>query len=1405
MRQGKAAVSAADGKSRQRLNLAIRQMGAMTKAVACMLTFVLAFSLMPATSLGTFSAFAQDETDAATDQAATDAGAAEEASAAGDATVPATTEEPAPAAGGDTTATDSPDVTTGNTDASGGGSGADASDPSTAVDGPDAQGEGAEGADEDKDKKDGAEAYPAQELTATVAGTGITVRVEAAEGVLSQGATVRAVAVDSAAITDAVEERVEAAGEELGEMKAIDVTLHDEAGEEIQPKGKITVTFNNTGLGSDDVSVFHMREAGDGYVAEDVTTVAAEADKQVFEAEHFSIYAIVDTNPYARLKVVFHKADNGDPAIIYTNQADLNNDNVDNVVYDPGAGALEANETFRGWTTDQNYDETVTPMDIEGVRTLVKTKLAAGVAQDGEALDIYPVVFKVLHVSYLDENDSSLGSETLLLLKSKSSTSYTVNMAYTPPSSYQDFEGWNVDSGGSNIDGHTAGDIYTNGTEITLRGDVVFSVNAPEGHWLVFDENGSGATYNAPQFVKSGQVTTAPSLEMKRIGYTFGGWYTDEACTSGNEFTFGNVLTDNTTIYAKWTKATSAPYTVLIWKQNVDGAGYDFAESITLNGTVDATVNTVVSHGSGDGAYASVNGVNKRYTGFHLKEFDQNVTIAAEGTTIVNVYYDRNTVTLTFKYRSGNQWVTQQTMTGLYGSSLVSNGYTWPTNRWWYNDYNYSPWGGYSGAGTRTTFMDAFLPPDGGSSMIFYGFNSQGNNHVYFYTQNANASGYTLTNEVTTSNGAFNISDKYNGFKAVSYSTNNGSSWTTVGAKDPNTGYYDSNPSTPGYDPVSNYTNLHIRFDRLQYNVLYQDGVYVDSDGNPVEGYSSRGQLHVVNGVTYGSNMSSYNAGGTNYYEPTYDGFVFSGWYADENCTHPYTFTTMTEGITVYAKWTQIQYRVFLHPNAGTDTTLDWGSSTQSMNFRVTHGGKVSTPTGLRSEYEFVGWYLDEDFTQVFNADAFVLNETTVTTPYDKTVDMTDPMDKWGNIGSGASNADVDRFWITKKLDLYAKWRAKLVGADGIGVVYDANGGSNAPHDTLLYLDSADAVAQAASTPADTDTHQFMYWVVQTWSETEGKYVDTDEVVFPGDTFTVLKDNAKVVENPGSTQENPDYSYTVQLRAEYGEKGSPSTTKVVFDANGGKFSDDATTVEGVLEVNEKIPVPAEPTRTGYTFEGWGTTADASTAAFPSDPKMAASTGYAADDLAGLAWDEGRQSNVLYAMWKPTVVSVDIYKFIEGEQANLNESFAFTVTRGGETVQTGNLSNNGKLTVADLNYGDEITITETPKVGYSSKHFESNASYDTVEAAKAAAAAGASTSGSSVTMTLGERNSVVFTNTKGSIVITGIAAAAKTPLGMVLVAGILLAVAAVAITRRREVYDGVSSTILNRSHSARHVR
>lgn len=42
------------------------------------------------------------------------------------------------------------------------------------------------------------------------------------------------------------------------------------------------------------------------------------------------------------------------------------------------------------------------------------------------------------------------------------------------------------------------------------------------------------------------------SLNTEKEGYTFGGWYTDEACTEGNKFDFNDPVNSDITIFAKW-------------------------------------------------------------------------------------------------------------------------------------------------------------------------------------------------------------------------------------------------------------------------------------------------------------------------------------------------------------------------------------------------------------------------------------------------------------------------------------------------------------------------------------------------------------------------------------------------------------------------------------------------------------------------------------------------------------------------------------------------------------------------------------------------------------------------------------------------------------------------------------
>lgn len=86
---------------------------------------------------------------------------------------------------------------------------------------------------------------------------------------------------------------------------------------------------------------------------------------------------------------------------------------------------------------------------------------------------------------------------------------------------------------------------------------------------------------------------------------------------------------------------------------------------------------------------------------------------------------------------------------------------------------------------------------------------------------------------------------------------------------------------------------------------------------------------------------------------PTREGHKFVGWYYDAGLTNKISDDIIIEGdITVYAKWEIQQYSVSFESNGGSEV------ETQKANYGTEL--EISNPT--RKSYEFVGWYLDEEF-----------------------------------------------------------------------------------------------------------------------------------------------------------------------------------------------------------------------------------------------------------------------------------------------------------------------------------------------------------------------------------------------------------------------------------------------------------
>ena len=84
---------------------------------------------------------------------------------------------------------------------------------------------------------------------------------------------------------------------------------------------------------------------------------------------------------------------------------------------------------------------------------------------------------------------------------------------------------------------------------------ITFKVNGEviTDHTVTFNSNG-GSTV-ASQTVVDGSKATKPS-DPTKSGYTFGGWYTNSACTTA--YSFDTAVTADITLYAKWTTVSSS-------------------------------------------------------------------------------------------------------------------------------------------------------------------------------------------------------------------------------------------------------------------------------------------------------------------------------------------------------------------------------------------------------------------------------------------------------------------------------------------------------------------------------------------------------------------------------------------------------------------------------------------------------------------------------------------------------------------------------------------------------------------------------------------------------------------------------------------------------------------------------
>ena len=225
--------------------------------------------------------------------------------------------------------------------------------------------------------------------------------------------------------------------------------------------------------------------------------------------------------------------------------------------------------------------------------------------------------------------------------------------------------GWQVEGVAA-----TEGYVVTKGVTLTATWEIQrYTVSYSTAH---------GNTPGAKTYNYNTALTADDLPELSQYGYTFDGWY--NGSTKVDE---GHQLTAPLSLTAQWSPNTNTRYTVHHHQQNVTGSEYSLVSEEEKTGTTDTTTAATA----------------KSYTGFTAKGISQQ-TIAPDGSTVVDVYYDRNIINLTINLDGGTTTTALNggVLSGRYGATVSLAD---PTKSGWY----FTGWN-TSGGKLPTTFTE---------------------------------------------------------------------------------------------------------------------------------------------------------------------------------------------------------------------------------------------------------------------------------------------------------------------------------------------------------------------------------------------------------------------------------------------------------------------------------------------------------------------------------------------------------------------------------------------------------------------------------------------------------------------------------------------------------------------------
>jgi uncharacterized repeat protein (TIGR02543 family) len=724
---------------------------------------------------------------------------------------------------------------------------------------------------------------PANSFTGS-APNGVTVVASVEEGVFPAQTTMQVAAVSADAAIQAAQSAVSG---EIVDAAAVDITFYDAAGNEIQPadhtRVHVTLAFSNEVKGAE-YSVIHIEESGAEKIADASATGAS------FDADSFSIYAIIG-QPCGKATITYEfYGDAATPNLLSTS---IVKDGDTLIAPATPASTVDSSATFIGWSTadDPTSYQTFGMVSIPSTVTTNTT------------VKLYARFSTIYHVSFHNQYGAVIQSFALETGSNFHVADYNAYVTFPVPVD-QALTGWSTILEPSGIETGLGG---KNGkvTDFTVIKDVDLYPILESVYWIVYDSN--GGTYTATEFFRLGSNTAPPAVPT-RSGYTFEGWYKDEALTQ--PFTFGSPLSAHITLYAKWAPNNDILYKVAYWVENADNDDYSLFQVDTLYGTVDTLTaapeqpsNTTMD----SNLWALAGSITQK-------------NINGDGSTLVNVYYKRTIKTIHF-YTAANEEITNLTITAKWGAYIAD---LWPSVKY-PDDYGAS-WRAanvyYAALSTMPTAADtSFWYVDYSGGVIY---------RIYHYKELLAG----LTSEISYGGKYFEENP------IVDWWWSGGYTWYSTPED-----HYDILGLT--YMDNITYSNGMANFDANHAIAFY----YSRSSYNI--NFFSSGSLIQRTPEQYEADISDANFTPDTSLAPV-SGYHFAGWYDNQDCLGtPVTLSgpMPAHDITLYAKWQAPQYTVRFDLNGGTS-----GQIADQTNM---YGQLVSCPEPpTREGYAFSGWTL---------------------------------------------------------------------------------------------------------------------------------------------------------------------------------------------------------------------------------------------------------------------------------------------------------------------------------------------------------------------------------------------------------------------------------------------------------------